>query len=382
LKSFALGIAVVLLPIAAGAQQPPVNPPHGGSRSDPCLGKAVNPWNGGWAPAWTPVFVGVDWTSACTTIPAAHPNPGSPRIQPMSAMRIDLRAEGIEFVATSEEGQGRTVSEFLCEKQAQVAINGNLAVYNSEGTKLILMGLAKSAGRMVSDLSHVPDGTWVGAMALLITRDNQARFAEVTENTVPKVYQDAWTAVAGSPQPIDAQKGVLQERPVPGPLLLLTDGRNNAAPCANDCPPEIVAARTSVGLSRDHKFLYLMTIDGSDNGNCQGNQCGASFYDEAAWMQLLGANEALNLDGGGSTTLAVSDDEKTGKVVKLVNNPSTDHSTNCKQRQVAFSFGLRARQLPSRTGAQLPGGCCTPIHCGSIESQCAGGSGMPCRQDE
>jgi hypothetical protein len=373
LKIFVLGLVLVCLPVFATAQQPPAD-------SDACRGKSVNPWNGSWTPTWTPVFVGVDWTSACTKIPADS-NPGHARIQPMNALRVDLRAEGIEFVATSEEGQGKTVSEFLCEKKAQVAINGNLAVYNRDRTKLILMGLAKSAGTMVSDLNHVPDATWVGAMALLVTRDNQARFAEVTENTLPRVYQDAWTAVAGSPQPIDAKVGVLQERPVPGPLMLLTDGHNNATPCANDCPPEIVAARTSVGLSKDHKFLYLMTIDGSDNGDCQGSQCGASFYDEAAWMKVLGADDALNLDGGGSTTLAISGNETTGKTVKLVNNPSDDHSTNCKQRQVASSFGLKARPLPSKADVQLPGGCCTPIACGSTESLCKGGSGMPCRQD-
>ncbi|HEY0512864.1 MAG TPA: phosphodiester glycosidase family protein [Thermoanaerobaculia bacterium] len=379
MKSFALGLAVVILPCCSMAQQTPTSSPLSGV-SAICRGKAINPWNGSWAPAWTPVFVGVDWTSACTGL-AANPGTGSARVQPMNALRVDLHAAGIEFVATSEEGKGQTVSDFLCTKKAQVAINGNLAVYNREKTKLILMGLAKSEGKMVSDLEHVPDATWVGAMALLITRNNHARFAEATGTTIPTIYEDAWTAVAGSPQPIDAVVGHLQERPVQGPLMLLTGGHNNATPCANDCPPEIVAARTSVGLSEDHRYLYLMTIDGSDNGDCRGQQCGASFYDEAAWMKLLGANEALNLDGGGSTTMAVSDDRPDGKIVKLVNNPSDDHSTSCLQRRVASSFGLKARPLPSGGGVPLPGGGCTPIPCGFTESHCKDGSGIPCRHD-
>jgi hypothetical protein len=241
------------------------------------------------------------------------------------------------------------------------------------------MGLAKSAGKMMSQPSSVPDATYVGPMALLLTNDNQASFVEVTQQTPSALYSQAWTAVAGGPQ---RASGTVPERPVPGPLMLVTGGVNNATFCADVCPPETVAGRTAVALTQDKKYLYLMTIDGTDsntvaNGCPEGTQCGASFYDEAQWLIALGAWDALNLDGGGSTTMAMS----TGSGgVKLIDNPSNNHTTNCQQRSVAFLLGVTAKPLAKPF---LPPGCCTVISCQSPNgpSTCQGGSGIPCRND-
>jgi exopolysaccharide biosynthesis protein len=336
-----------------------------------------NPWQKGWTPQWTPLFQGIDWTSACTTL-LANGQPGT-RTQPMNALRIDLQAPGIGFVAStaSSTAQGQTASQFLCGNGAQVAVNANFG-WRVNGSWAI-MGLAKSAGQTISQLSSVPDATYVGPMALLITKDNQASFVEVTGQTPPALYSAAWTAVAGGPQ---RNSGTVPERPVPGPLMLVTDGVNNATFCADVCPPETVAGRTAVALSQDKRYLYLMAIDGSDSntgatGCPQGTQCGASFYDEAQWLLVLGAWNALNLDGGGSTTMAMS----TGSGgVKLINNPSDDHTTNCQQRTVTFLMGVTAKPLPKPF---LPPGCCTVISCQnpSGSSTCQGGSGIPCRND-
>jgi len=333
-----------------------------------------NPWKAGWSAQWTPLFQGIDWSSACTTL-LANGQPGT-RTQPMNVLRIDLQAPGIGFVATTGSqsvGQGQTASQFLCGNHAQVAINANLA-WKVNGS-FQLMGLAMSAGQMMSQPSSVPDATYVGPMALLLTQNNQASFMEVTQQTAPALYATAWTAVAGGPQ---RASGTVPERPVPGPLMLVTDGANNATFCADVCPPETVAARTAVALSQDKRYLYLMTIDGSDsntaaNGCPEGTQCGASFYDEAQWLIVLGAWNALNLDGGGSTTMAMS----TGSGgVKLINNPSNDHVTNCQQRSVAFLLGVTAKPLSKPF---LPPGCCTVISCPNGSSSCQGGSGIPCR---
>jgi hypothetical protein len=264
----------------------------------------------------------------------------------------------------------------LCGNGAQVAINANFA-WRIDGS-LNLIGLAMSAGQMISQPFGVPDATYVGPMALVLTKDNQASFLEVTQQTPPALYSAAWTAVAGGPQ---RASGTVPERPVPGPLMLVTDGVNNNTSCVDVCPPETVAGRTAVALSQDRRYLYLMTIDGSDsntaaNGCPQGAQCGASFYDEAQWLIVLGAWNALNLDGGGSTTMAMS----TGSGgVKLINNPSDDHTTNCQQRSVAFLLGVTAK--PLATNPSLPG-CCTVIACQDpTPSTCQGGSGIPCRSD-
>jgi phosphodiester glycosidase len=67
--------------------------------------------------------------------------------------------------------------------------------------------------------------------------------------------------------------------------------------------------RTIAGVTRDGRLL-LVTID----GHALGYSVGASFWEEAAVMRALGARDAVNLDGGGSTTMAIRG--------QVVNRPS------------------------------------------------------------
>ncbi len=57
--------------------------------------------------------------------------------------------------------------------------------------------------------------------------------------------------------------------------------------------------RTAVGTSRDGRHLYLVTVDGR-----QAFSKGVSLPGMAAILKRYGAWNAINLDGGGSTTLA------------------------------------------------------------------------------
>jgi exopolysaccharide biosynthesis protein len=56
--------------------------------------------------------------------------------------------------------------------------------------------------------------------------------------------------------------------------------------------------------------LLLVAVDGRK----PGYSVGASFTEEAAIMESLGAEEAVNLDGGGSTTMTLG--------TRLVTTPS------------------------------------------------------------
>lgn len=56
--------------------------------------------------------------------------------------------------------------------------------------------------------------------------------------------------------------------------------------------------RTAIGISEDRERLFLVTVDGR-----QLASAGMSLYELASLMADLGAWDALNLDGGGSTTL-------------------------------------------------------------------------------
>src|SRR5690606_8524931 len=67
--------------------------------------------------------------------------------------------------------------------------------------------------------------------------------------------------------------------------------------------------RTLVGTTRNGS-LILATVDGRN----PGVTVGANFHEAAQLMRWLGATQAINLDGGGSTAMVVKN--------KVVNKPS------------------------------------------------------------
>ena len=67
--------------------------------------------------------------------------------------------------------------------------------------------------------------------------------------------------------------------------------------------------RTAVAKLKDGKFL-MITVDGRQ----PGVSVGMNLRELAEYLHSLGATDAMNLDGGGSTTMYVDG--------KLVNSPS------------------------------------------------------------
>ena len=63
--------------------------------------------------------------------------------------------------------------------------------------------------------------------------------------------------------------------------------------------PASLAPRTGFGLSRDRRYLYLFVVDGRQPDYSMG----ANTYEVAEWLRHFGADDGMNMDGGGSTTL-------------------------------------------------------------------------------
>ena len=79
-----------------------------------------------------------------------------------------------------------------------------------------------------------------------------------------------------------------------GYYALLINGEDNGG--MSDRHP-----RSAVGVSRNGRYLILMAIDGRQPGYSES----ASTGETAEWMRMLGAYNALNLDGGGSAALVI-----------------------------------------------------------------------------
>jgi len=217
---------------------------------------------------WQPIFRGVDHVELAEK---------SPRLMRGHAVRIDLTAPGIEFLATPPiadkptQTAGLKTSTFLTSHRCQVAINGSsfAPVRAEEGKEQDIDGLHVSLGRVVSKGNGKYD-------ALLISKKNKVWVA-----SPPFDLKDVHTAVGGF-------QIVLKDGAVPEKL-----------PDYNKGP---LHPRTAAGVSGDGKFLYLLVIDGRQEEWSQG----ASIREVGAWLRGLGAANGINLDGGGTTTLVIA----------------------------------------------------------------------------
>lgn len=74
--------------------------------------------------------------------------------------------------------------------------------------------------------------------------------------------------------------------------------------------------RTAVGIARDGRRLLLVVVDGRQKPYSDG----MTLRELAHLMLALGARDAINLDGGGSTTMVLAD--STSRSLRVVNRPS------------------------------------------------------------
>jgi hypothetical protein len=247
--------------------------------------------------SWKPVYEGIAYKQLTRENPA-----------PLSAhaVRIDLKDPKIRFLVTPANGKrdketdGLKTSTFLKKHGCQVAINASpfAPVGEDENEPRDVLGLSVSKGDVYSQ-AH---GKWG---ALLITEDNKARIEQPPFKT-----EDVYNAVGGF-------------------HLLLKDGKNVGTD--GDKHP-----RTAVGISKDGRYLYLIVIDGRQTNH----SLGASTRETAAMLKSLGAHDALNLDGGGSTTLVFEGDDGSAKVM---NRPV--HLLPGVERVNANHLGVFAQRL-------------------------------------
>jgi hypothetical protein len=106
-------------------------------------------------------------------------------------------------------------------------------------------------------------------------------------------------------------KSRLTPRPkmaITGNVFLIRDGQRKARDDREMHP------RTAIGIDYDTGTIFMLVIDGR-----QSFSRGYTMVETAVLMEYLGADEALNLDGGGSSTMVAQAPD--GKV-KVLNSPS------------------------------------------------------------
>lgn len=145
------------------------------------------------------------------------------------------------------------------------------------------------------------------------------RNGRVNVETMTKPAPDDWEVVGGNRLLVKDGIDVVPPAPpeVPGQT-------SHAAPGLTALHP-----RTVVGLNAKGTKLTILVVDGRKPGIAVG-----MTYDELAHEMLrLGCSQALNLDGGGSSVMAVRDADS-GKM-KILNFP-----TDGRERPVADVLGI------------------------------------------
>jgi hypothetical protein len=271
-------------------------------------------------------FVGVTHHRFIQT-PADKPE--GPFLRPVvvDVLEIDTRAEGVSFLMQPGNGDAPgeitriTTRAFVDGVNAQIGVN--VGFYDTAakygGLDTDLMHLAASKGDVYS-----------------AARGGEASF-NISKDNVPEILEAGpagATTLAGNRKVYNAAGG--NQR-------ILTDGEVSAPPDANYT--KALNPHTALGVSKDRRRVFLATVDGRQKGYAEGMRT-----DEFALvLKTLGAWDAVNLDGGGSTTMVMDDSNDGVQNARLVNSPSDNSSSSTpgRERVVANSFAVFAKPNPS-----------------------------------
>lgn len=251
-----------------------------------------------------------------------------PRPVIIHVVRIDLDAPGIRFFVTpgGEDIPARTVSQFLDEFDLQLAINGDFFdpwhdffpwdYYPHVGDPVNARGLAASEGEVFTD------GYAATYDTLYISAENRVSF--------DTSIGDPYNAISGNQLLIiNGVRQVLQG------VSSYSDGLH---------------PRTAVGLDALEQTLIMMLVDGRQPNYSEG----VSLAELSDLLLEYGAYHAINLDGGGSTTLVVEGND--GNPVVL-NSPIHSRIPG-RERPIANQLGVYAAPSSNgscrRSGLQLP----------------------------
>jgi len=90
--------------------------------------------------------------------------------------------------------------------------------------------------------------------------------------------------------------------------------------------------RTAIGTSANGRWLYLVVVDGRQPFYSEG----MTFAELADFMANLGADTAMSLDGGGSSTMVIQGEDGQPKIL----NSPIDHYIPGSERAVANHHGI------------------------------------------
>lgn len=205
--------------------------------------------------------------------------------QEINFIEIDLKKHRKKLGLAADASQLKKTSQFAAENQAIVAINGGFFDMKNGGA----VDYIKVKGTVINNTRVKTDR----ANALLV----------LSKKSIAILPTEG----------LDYQNSAFPNVLLSGPLLLQ---QGTAIDLRKNSFNDNRHPRSAVALTGDKKLL-LLVVDGR-NALAQGMR----LNELAKVLRWLGASDAMNLDGGGSSSLFVNEATKTG----LVNHPSDNRA--------------------------------------------------------
>ena len=283
----------------------------------------------------------------------------SPRPLRMHVVTIDLAHPAIGFLVTPQSGPRdtliQTTRQFLTTYSAEIAINAHFFTPfpdDGTGTTSLISLAASSATLGPHGHAYAPFESNLGGAF----QDELPALNIGADNGVTIVYQAPGDVTGYVPDP-----AVTLWNAVSGNEQLLRNSLNVSGTTTFDFT---LNPRTAIGIAPGNK-LILFTVDGRQPGVSEGMLTG-----EVADLLLsdYGVTDAINLDGGGSTTLVFAD-----PAPRVVNVPVGVNNVPHSERLVGSSLGVFAQACSAAT----EGAACGDGDLCNGDERCAGGICQP-----
>ena len=256
--------------------------------------------SGSFNPEWENVAKGIERMTFSQTNPTFC----------ITALRINLGVKEREIVITpgrnllndNESGENNfisgTIKEFMNKQHLLAAINATpFRPYRFFiGKPQTVVGFVMSNGTVYSKNSKYD--------AFFVSKDKRIRFLHP-----PFENKKNYKSAAG------------------GFFIILSNGIN----IAKESPR---AARSLIGTVNAGNIVFFAAIDGENTPLGSG----ATFFESAEWMKAIGATNAINMDGGGSSVLGLRTNLE--EKIEVLNHPEGGIMTFF-QRNVPVFIGIR-----------------------------------------
>ena len=266
--------------------------------------------------------------------PAGSPTFSWPRELVVNVLEINVTAPGIGFRMQPSNGAlpgevtRMTTRSFVNSASAQIGINGDF------------FDLAPPYPFPETDVTHAAasQGDIYSANA------GGDPLFNVSATGEPRILRGR---SAGTTTTVE---NVTLYNAVGGNQRILTAG---AVTAPNDTYTNTLNPHTAVAVSQDRTRVFLMTVDGRQNDFSEG-----MFTTEMANLFLtLGAWDAINVDGGGSTTMVMDDTSDAMQNARVINSPSDNATPQVPgtERLVGNSLAVFAAPSPGYVPLPTPG---------------------------